>query len=131
MGRTASFLIKSEWFFFPMGAFFRWIGGVPVTRSSGSNLTDQMANEFHKRTIFQLAITPEGTRSLAKEWKKGFYYIAQKANVPICLVYLDYGKKEAGIFEYFHPTGDVQKDIEYIRSRYADVAACYPEKFAR
>ena len=50
--------------------------------------------EFSKRDSFHLAITPEGTRSLAPKWKMGFYHIAVTANVPIQLAYLDYKKAE-------------------------------------
>jgi len=56
-----------------------------------------MVEEFEKRKSFHLAITPEGTRGLVSKWKMGFYHIALKANVPIQLAYIDYGKKELGI----------------------------------
>jgi len=45
-----------------------------------------------------LGISPEGTRSRVEKWKTGFYYIAQKANVPIVLMYMDYKKKRDWIF---------------------------------
>ena len=40
-----------------------------------------------------MAVTPEGTRSRQEKWKTGFYYLAKKSNVPICLGYLDYKLK--------------------------------------
>ncbi len=82
MGRKASFLIKKDWFFFPMNLIFRALGGIPVDRSRKTSLTEQMAEEYARRENFQLAITPEATRKLNTEWKKGFYFIAQAANVP-------------------------------------------------
>jgi len=30
IGRKAGFLMKKEWFFWPLGSFFRSIGGIPV-----------------------------------------------------------------------------------------------------
>ena len=83
-----------------------------------------MADEFSKRDSFHLAVTPEGTRSLAPKWKMGFYHIAVTANVPIQLAYLDYKKKEVAIKEIFHPTGDEIADLEKIQSYYKNVNAC-------
>ncbi len=50
---------------------------------------------------FQLAVTPEGTRKRVNDWKKGFYFIALKANVPIVVAYFDYKKKEAVMKGFF------------------------------
>ena len=129
LGREASFLIKASWFFFPMNYFFDALGGVPVDRSRKNSITDQMTEEFNKREHFHLAITPEGTRSLVDKWKMGFYHIAVKANVPIQLAYIDYGKKELAIKKIFYPTGDEVADLKEIQEYYKDVHAKFPEKF--
>jgi 1-acyl-sn-glycerol-3-phosphate acyltransferase len=129
MGRKASFLIKKSWFFFPMNLLFNAMGGVPIDRSKRGSMTQQMAEEFSKREHFHLAITPEGTRSLAPVWKMGFYYIALKANVPIQLAYLDFKKKEVGITRLFTPTGDEQADLATIQEFYKDKNAKFPHKF--
>lgn len=92
-------------------------------------MTGALAAEFEKQERLQLAITPEGTRKPVKEWKKGFYFIALKANVPILLIGLDYGKREASIIDLFYPTGDYAADIVKIRSYYKDIQAKHPEKF--
>lgn len=34
MGRKINFLMKREWFFWPLGAFFRRVGGIPVWRET-------------------------------------------------------------------------------------------------
>lgn len=130
-GREASFLIKKEWFFFPFNLLFNWLGGVPVDRSKKTSVTDQMVAEFNKREQFHLAVTPEGTRKPATDWKKGFYYMALSANVPISLAYFDYAKKEMGIKTIFYPTGNVEEDIIKIRSYYNDVTARVPENFIK
>jgi len=129
LGRKASFLIKKSWFFFPLNYFFGAIGGVPIDRSKRTTVTDQMAEEFNLRETFHLAITPEGTRSLVKKWKMGFYYIAVKANVPIQLAYFDYAKKEMGITKVFYPTGDENADLKEIQDYYQNVTACNPGNF--
>lgn len=131
LGRNASFLIKKEWFFFPFNLFFNWLGGVPVDRRKKTSVTEQMVAEFNNREQFHLAVTPEGTRKRAEEWKKGFYFIALNANVPILLAYFDYAKKEVGVKSLFYPTGNVEEDIKIIRSYYNDVTACHPENFVK
>jgi len=130
MGRKASFLIKKEWFFFPMNLIFNLLGGIPVDRSRKTSLTEQMTEEYARRKEFQLAITPEATRKLNPEWKKGFYFIAMAANVPIVITALDYSKKEVDFKKVFYPTGDVDKDLEEIKSYYRGVTAKHPKYFS-
>ena len=122
------FFIKKEWFFFPMGILFRAMGGVPVDRSTNSNLTDEIAKSFKLHEEMAMMVTPEGTRSYSPDWKKGFYYIAQKANVPIVLGFLDYSKKEAGYGPVFYPTGDIDKDFAEFKSFYMTKKGRFPEK---
>lgn len=130
IGLTAGFLMKKSWFFFPFNLLFKSMGGIPVERSKHTSMTDQVAGMFRQNARFQVAITPEGTRKHTEEWKRGFYYIALKAEVPILLAYIDYGKKEVGMMGVFHPTGDADRDIADIRSRYAGITARHPENFA-
>ncbi len=130
IGKKASFLMKKSWFFFPMNLIFNAIGGIAVDRSKKNSLTDIMAEEFSKRKTFQLAITPEGTRKRNSEWKKGFYYIALAANVPIVIVIFDYGRKVAEFKDVFYPTGDVDTDMLKIKEYYKDAKGKNPENFA-
>lgn len=129
INRKSWFLIKKSWFIFPFNYIFKSMGGVPVDRKKSASVTDQMAKMFLEQKQFHLAITPEGSRSLRKKWKMGFYYIALKAKVPIELAYIDYKKKEVGIKEVFTPTGDELADMKHIREYYKDVSARFPKKF--
>ncbi len=129
LGRKASFLMKKSWFFFPLGYFLKAIGGIPVDRSKKTSLTEQITAEFNKRKEFQVAVTPEATRKANKNWKKGFYYMAQAANVPILLTALDYGKRTIEFRKLFIPTGDVDADMEEIKKTFIGVTARHPEKF--
>lgn len=93
LGRKTSFMMKKDWFFFPLGIIFKAVGGIPVDRSRKTSLVDQMVHHFAECKKFHLAITPEGTRKANPNWKKGFYYIALKAQVPIVLIGIDYSTK--------------------------------------
>ena len=85
--------MKKDWCFFPLGILFKAVGGIPVDRSRKTSLVDQMVQHFAKCKKFHLAITPEGTRKANPNWKKGFYFIALKAQVPIVMIGIDYTTK--------------------------------------
>ncbi len=127
--KDAGFLMKKSLFVFPLGYIFRAMGGVPIDRSKRMSVTQQMVEEFKKRKKFHLAITPEGTRKPVSEWKKGFYYIAVDAGVPIQMAYFDFGKKEMGITEVFYPTGNEQADFAHIYDFYKGIKGKNPENF--
>lgn len=128
-GIAVSFLIKKEAFFFPLGCILKAMGGIPVDRSRSSNLVNQIAALFREKQNLSIVITPEGTRKLNPNWKKGFYFIARQAEVPIVLGYLDYKKKEGGLGPVFYPTGDYEKDLAAIQEFYRDKTARFPENF--
>ena len=131
IGKTANFLMKKEWFFWPLGSFMRRIGGIPVERSKKTSLTDQLAEAADKAETFRLAVTPEGTRSRVETWKRGFYYIALKAKLPILLYAIDFGHKRIVCTKQIIPSGDVEADMGEILRYYAegDFIPRFPEKF--
>lgn len=130
IGRTAGFLMKKEWFFWPMGVLFRSMGGIPVERSRHVSLTDRVAEAAIKAERFELAVTPEGTRSLATKWKRGFYFIALKAGLPIQLYAIDYKNKRIVCTQELVPSGDVEADMRLIMDYYRPYEGKYPGKFA-
>ena len=121
-------LIKKDLFVPPLGWILKGLGGVPVDRKKNNNLTDYAVQLFKERDELFMIFTPEGTRSYNPNWKKGFYYIAIKAQVPIYIAYVDYERKMGGFHSLFTPTGDVDKDIEYIKSVLSQFKGKYPEK---
>lgn len=129
IGRHAGFLIKKDWFFFPLNLILKSMGGVPVDRKKKRALVDLLVDEFTNRKHFCIAITPEGTRKRSPHWKMGFYHIAQKAHVPIVLTYIDYQDRVIGLKEVFHPTGDEQKDLAHIKNFFRNRHARFPDQF--
>ncbi|MBL4861860.1 MAG: 1-acyl-sn-glycerol-3-phosphate acyltransferase [Crocinitomicaceae bacterium] len=130
-GVKVKFLIKKEIFIPPFGWILKAMGGVPVDRSKSNNLTDSAVKYFNENEYMYLVFTPEGTRSYNPNWKKGFYYIAQKAKVPIYIAYMDYANKKGGFHSLFEPTGDVSKDIDYIKSVLSQFKGKHPENGIR
>lgn len=131
MNRNARFAIKDQWMKFPFSLIMKPAGAIGIDRSKvkqGSSQTDAMAQLFKDNKELVLMITPEGTRGPVTKWKTGFYYIAQKANVPIVLGYADFEKKEAGLGPVIYPT-DFEKDMRTIMKFYEAVHAKVPENF--
>lgn len=130
VNRTAGFLMKSSWFFFPLGYLFKALGGIPVYRKNKKgSLVEQLIEKFNTTDRLALAITPEGTRSRTSRWHTGFLQIAYQANIPILLGVLDYGNKHISVSDVFFPTGDTEADLAQIKKVYKASQAKYPEKF--
>ena len=128
-GMTVNFLMKKEWFFWPLGPLFRRMGGIPVWRDKKSSMTDNLAETARRLPVFQLCITPEGTRSLNAEWKKGFYYIAQKAGIPILLYGVDYEQRHIQCTKTVIPNGDIDTQMREIKLYLKDIKSKQHEKF--
>ncbi|MCA0456905.1 MAG: lysophospholipid acyltransferase family protein [Chloroflexi bacterium] len=122
------FIGKHTLFKFPFGGLMRFAGGIPVNRSTTLNAVDQIVDQFNQHERMAVIVAPEGTRSLTKHWKTGFYYIALKAQVPIVLGYVDYSRKEVGLGPNFMPTGNIVEDFKIIQAFYADKVGRHPEK---
>lgn len=129
VGRKAGFLMKEAWFFWPLGYFFRAIGGLPVPKARGSQLSEIIIRKFRESSRMQLAITPEGTRSRVTRWRTGFLHIAQDAGVPIVLGVIDAAQRRIIIRREFKPTGDIDADMKAIKHYYSDFTGIHPDKF--
>lgn len=113
----------------PLGWLVRWAGCVPVQRSGGLDIVEQMRNAFDAHDEFVLAVAPEGTRARTESWKTGFYHIARTAQVPIVMSVLDYGSKTIRLSGELIPSGDMEADIAAIKTHYATAAGKIPELF--
>lgn len=112
-----------------LGAVMRWLGGLPVNRARTGNLVQATVDAFNENTKLTVIVPPEGTRGKVTHWKTGFYYIAQGANVPIALGYLDFKRKAGGIGRVFQTTGDINQDMLVIQEFYAGIAGKNPRQF--
>jgi 1-acyl-sn-glycerol-3-phosphate acyltransferase len=129
MGVKVVFLIKKEAFFFPLNYILYAVGGYPVDRKNAKRFTDSVANIIKKEKEIGLLIAPEGTRKYVTTWKKGFYYIATKAEVPIILCYIDYRSRCGGIGPVFYPTGDYEQDLPKIQQFFYGMKGIYKGAF--
>ena len=113
-----------------IGPILRGIGSVPIDRSAPGGIVAQTVAAFREREHMVIAIAPEGTRRRVEKWKRGFYLIAQEANVPIVCAYVDYGRRIVGTGPVLRASGDYARDLEAIQAFYRTIAAKRPENFA-
>ena len=126
LGIQINYVGKKSLFRPPFGWFFRWMGGAPVDRGKRKDTVKAVAEIFHEREVFRLALAPEGTRKKVEQWKTGYYYIALEAGVPIVLVAFDYGTKTVRFSEPRMPTGDYASDYASYRSFFKGVVGKVP-----
>ncbi len=128
-GFKSNFLMKKEWFFWPLGVLFRKMGGIPVWRSKHTSMTDNLAQVAMDAKEFHLCVTPEGTRSANPDWKRGFFYIALKANLPILLYGVDYERRLIQCTKTIIPTDDIETQMREIKLYFKDFQGKKPDKF--
>ena len=128
-GMECNFMMKKEWFFWPLGPIFRKLGGIPVYRQKKSSMTDAIAESAKAEKTYHLCITPEGTRSPNPDWKKGFYFIALKAGLPILLYGIDYEKRLIQCTKTIIPSGDLENDMRNIKLYFKDFRGKIPNNF--
>ena len=121
------FLAKHSLFTPPLGWLMRKLGGVPVRRQKAHDMVSQVVNIFQENNNFVLALTPEGTRGPVTHWKMGFYHIAQKANVPVVPIALNYQSRKVVIGEAVMLTGDEHNDMRTLHSFFLPHPPKYPE----
>ena len=114
----------------PFGGIVKWLGCVPIDRSARHDVVRAMSDAFAASDALILAIPPEGTRALAREWKSGFWHIAKMAGVPIVSAMLDYRTHTISIEHEMMAGDDYAADLEVIQTFYRRAEAKYPELFS-
>jgi 1-acyl-sn-glycerol-3-phosphate acyltransferase len=109
---------KSSIFKWPFKTIMMWMGGIPIDRTKSNNIVDETIKLFNEHDELIITVPPEGTRKKAERWKTGFYHIARGAGVPIVCAFLDYKNKECGVGLTLMPTGDLEADMDKIKSFY-------------
>lgn len=116
-----AFIGKHTIFVWPVSIFLRWMGGLPVDRSSAHGVVAESVRAFRDAGERVLVIAPEGTRSRVARFKTGFLHIARGAGVPVLLVALDYGNKRVLLGPSFMPGDDVEADRVRVEAHFAPI----------
>ncbi|HEY0975036.1 MAG TPA: lysophospholipid acyltransferase family protein [Solimonas sp.] len=119
LGLRAGTMIKDTAFHGPLGVLLRWFGALPVNRRSPKGIVEQTVDVFRAQSQFILLIAPEGTRSAAPDWKKGYHHVARSAGVPIVPAAADYVRKRITFGAPLMPSSDYDADFAQLMSFYA------------
>ncbi len=131
VGGKAYFIIKKEFFYWPLSVLLKRLGGIPVDRTKGVSVVKQIIQEMNSRDAMHLAITPEGTRKYTKRWKAGFHAIAKATGASVYLGFFDFERKEIGWVSRFEVSDDPEADIRRMKTYYREygLVARHPELY--
>ena len=116
-----SFIGKHTVFRGPLAPVLRWMGGIPVDRSSPHGVVAEAVRAFAGVDRRVLAIAPEGTRKRVARFRSGFLHIAREAQVPILLATLDYGARTVRLGPAFEPGPDIERECRRVEAFFAGV----------
>lgn len=122
IGIPVVFWGKASLFRIPLfGRWLRWLGGMPVDRSTPQGAVATMVERLRQaraRDEFMwLALAPEGTRRRSDSLRSGFYGVAVQAGVPLGLAYLDFARREVGLAHFLRLCGEPSADMAAIAAR--------------
>jgi 1-acyl-sn-glycerol-3-phosphate acyltransferase len=120
------FIGKHTLFKWPFAGLLRWMGGIPVDRSSAHGVVGESVRGFREAGERVLVIAPEGTRKRVAHFKTGFLHIARGAGVPVVLAALDYANRCVRLGPYLEPGADVEADRERVEAYFATVRGKHP-----
>tara|TARA_B100000614_G_scaffold115697_1_gene103926 strand:- start:2075 stop:2677 length:603 start_codon:yes stop_codon:yes gene_type:complete len=124
-----SFIGKDAAFKYGLGAFLKYMGGIPIDRSNPGGVINDAIEKIKRLNGTLLGMSPEGTRSKVEAWKTGFLRIAQGIDAKIIPASICFSKKEILLGKVFTPTGDNKKDIRDLQEYYKVFTAKHPEKY--
>ena len=103
------------------------LGGIPVNRANPQDLMDEIQAIASQYQGFIIGMAPEGTRKKVERLKTGFLRIATQTNSKIMLAGIDFSNKTIQLGEFFTPSGDIEKDLENIKSYFSHFSGKRPE----
>jgi len=116
-GFQYTFLVKKEWFFWPVGPIIKALGAFPVNRGKGAaNVVDQVVELYNSSDKVCVGFPPEGTRSLVTKYKTGYLRTAYAAKVPVFICAFDGPNKEVVLDRLFPLTGDLKADNDALKA---------------
>lgn len=127
-GLKGSWIAKAEMFNSPLGGVWKKLGGIPIVRGKKLGAVEQQIAAMTAAEKMFLLLEPEGTRGAGDKWKTGFYHIAIGAGVPILPVTWDYASKTLTFLPLFHPTGDLEADVQALMQLGKNCQGKFPEK---
>lgn len=121
-----NFIGKHTIFVWPFSPILRWMGGIPVDRTSAHGVVGEAVDTFRNVPERVLAIAPEGTRRKVERYRTGFLHIARGAGVPVLLVGLDYAARCVRIGPVLEVGADIEAERIRVEAHFAKIPARHP-----
>ena len=133
IGIPAYFWAKDSLFKVPVfGAWMRWVGGLPIDRSSPRGVVGATVDVFREHQqqgrLLWLVVAPEGTRRFTPGWRSGYYQVALGAQVPLALVKFDWPRKQIVFTDFIELTGREDEDYAEMARIYGDAQGYHPQQ---
>ncbi len=115
VGYRMSYIMKKEAFFWPMGGFFRWMGGVPIERQKGKDAISDIEHILNTTDNIHLAMTPSGSRSPKESFKTGYLRLAHATKTPLFIIGLHATTKSIVLDQIIDATGPIDAQNKSIK----------------
>lgn len=109
----------------PFGWLLRHWGGIPV--QGGEQVVSTAVALFDQSDSLFLVVAPEGTRAGGQAWRSGFWRIADAADVPVLMGFVDRKTKRMGFGPALRIAGDPEGWMERAREFYQDKGGLKPQ----
>jgi 1-acyl-sn-glycerol-3-phosphate acyltransferase len=112
------FVGKKSLFKWPFDKFFRMWGLLPIDRTKGTSVVDEIVELYRQGKINTIGLAPEGTRNRVEKFKTGFYRIAKAVDIPVIMVKFDYAAKQVSFSDPYYLRKTKEEDISFIESHF-------------
>ena len=127
LGIHIGFIIKQEIVKGVVGRILHWLGAYPVDRSKATNFVDAVVKVINENESIHICITPEGRRKRVSQFKRGFWFMANKSNIPLVLTRFDFDRKVME-FSDLYWCKDIDKDMEYVWNHFKGIKGFHPDQ---
>jgi len=122
----ARFLAHAGLFIGPFAWMLRRWGAIPV-KGGLTSVVPTVDALFADSDTLHLIVAPEGTRAGGSAWKSGFWRIADAADVPVLMGFIDRATKTMGFGPAMRIAGDPSAWMESARDFYGDKHGLKPQ----
>lgn len=112
-----------------LGYILTALGGIPATRITDTNggAVDRIVDTLKQLPKCALLISPKGT-ILKREWRTGYYYIANKLNANLLVIGLDYEDKCVVISNDISCDNTEETVKSFLRSKLSQIVPLFPNE---
>lgn len=125
-GLKVRFLAHDGLFVGPFAWLLRRWGAIPV-QGGKSSVVATAAALFDQSDSLLPVLAPEGTRASESAWKSGFWRIADAADVPVLMGFVDRKTKRMGFGPALRIDGNAEGWMDQARAFYEDKRGLKPQ----